>query len=350
MHKFAWALSVLRAALAVPQSLTSTARSFICTMLLTFWSAQASDTPKVWTDWVSEGDVLTSAGKYSDAAQAFRRALAMAGGSDAGNEALVLIYDALASAYANAGQYAESEHEYRRALALTEKSYGRQSLDYALRVASMAVLPTQIGDRDAVVSLLREAITANRRSGGVRELAIVRVCLAQILLDARRYAEAESVFLDAQGDFAALKTTNPKLVAELLNNLGGLRFAQGRYEESVELDSESLHLFQDAMGDEHPTLIVPFNNLALSYLKLGRLNEAELTLKRATGICRKTLGEDHATCGALLESYAVILRKLGRKHEAKAVAARSRQITRASQRRNGVGATISVTALHSARN
>lgn len=153
------------------------------------------------------------------------------------------------------------------------------------------------------------------------------------------------MLLDAQGDLAALKITSPGLVAEFLNELGLLRFKQGRYQESVKVNSESLDLFQDAMGAEHPALIVPINNLALSYLKLGRLSLAELTLKRAMSICRRTLGEDHATCGALLDSYAVVLRKLHRKPEAKAVVARSRQIRDASQRRNGVGSTISVTAL-----
>jgi tetratricopeptide (TPR) repeat protein len=110
-------------------------------------------------------------------AQAFRRALLLAEGASAGERRLVGIYDALASAYANAGQYAEFEHEYQRALALTEKNQGRQSLDYALLVAGVAVLPTQMGNRDRVLELLREAIAANGRSGSARDLAIVRGCL-----------------------------------------------------------------------------------------------------------------------------------------------------------------------------
>jgi tetratricopeptide (TPR) repeat protein len=322
----------------------------ICLVPFVAWTLEAGESAAGWTNLLSEGKALTWAGNYSAAAQAFRQALTAAEGANAGERSLVEIHDALASVYAEAGRYAESEHEYRRALALTEKSQGRRSLDYALLVASMAMLPTQMGNREAVAPLLGEAIIANRESGRNRELAIVRVCLAQILLDAKRYAEAESVLLEAQGDLAALKTENPKLVAELLNELGLLRFEQRRYKESAELDSEALQMFQDVMGDAHPALIGPLNNLALSYLKLGRLNEAELKLNRAMGICSRTLGEDHATYGALLESYAVVLRKLDRKHEAKAVSTRSQQITRAYQRRNGVGATISVAALRSARN
>jgi hypothetical protein len=57
------------------------------------------------------------------------------------------------------------------------------------------------------------------------------------------------------------------------------------------------------IADEHPSLVAPLSNLALSYPKLGRFNDAELTLRHANTICGKTLGADHATCGALLEGY-----------------------------------------------
>ena len=199
----------------------------ICLVPFVASTAETRESSLGWGNLTLEGKALTQAGKYPAAAQAFRQALAIAEGANADERTLLGIYDALASAYANAGQYAESEHEYRRALALTEKSQGRQSLDYALLVASMVMLPTQVGNGDTAGALLREAIIANRQSGRARELAIVRICLAQILLDARRYAEAESVLLDTQGDLPALKTTNPKLAAELLNELGLLRFDQG---------------------------------------------------------------------------------------------------------------------------
>lgn len=320
-------------------------KALLCITLLTLCSAAANNALEAWSEPVSEGKALTRAGNYAAAAQAFRRALAVAEAANAGDRKLVEIYDALASAYAEAGQYTESEHQYRRALALAEKIEGRQSLDYALLVAGMAVLPTQIGNREPTIDMLREAIAINRRTGSARELAIVRACLAQILMDGRRYVEAESVLLDAQSGAVGLMITAPGLLADLLDNFGVLRFNQGRYRESIELYLESLRLLEGAMGDEHPSLVAPLNNLALSYLKLRQFNEAEVTLRRANTMCAKTLGEDHATCGALLEGYAVVLEKLHRKREAKAVAARSQQITRAFRSRNGVGSTISVTAL-----
>jgi tetratricopeptide (TPR) repeat protein len=322
----------------------------ICIALLTLCSAAANNTPKAWSDWVSEGKALTRVGNFAAAAQAFRQALSLAEAANTDERKLVEIHDALASAYAEAGQYSESEHDYRNALALAKKTEGRRSLTYALLVASMAVLPTQIGNREPEIEQLREAIAANRGTGSTRALMIVRACLAQLLKDAKRYNEAESVLLDAQADLGNARTTEPRLIAELLNNLGVLRFDQERYGESVDLFHESLRIFKSALGEEHPWVATPLNNLGLSYLKLGRLNDAELTLRSAVAICGKTLGEDHATCGALLEGYAVVLRKLNRKREAKVVAARSQQITRASRIRNGVGSTISIDGLRTRSN
>jgi hypothetical protein len=45
----------------------------LCILLLAVRSGQASETPKGWSDWVSEGQALSNAGRYSTAAHAFRK-------------------------------------------------------------------------------------------------------------------------------------------------------------------------------------------------------------------------------------------------------------------------------------
>jgi tetratricopeptide (TPR) repeat protein len=319
----------------------------LCFLVLSLQIALAGGPPKTWKEWVSEGRALADAGNYRVAAQAFEQALTAAGGCNMTDRERVRTISFLAYAYAEAGQYAESERAVRHALEIVQKTDGADSLDYALLLGNAAVLPTHSGNREAEKAILREAIAAHARTGSARDLAMVRACLAQILMQQKRYGEAETVLLDSQPDFARLKMTYPQLLSDLLNGLGLIRYAQGRFAEAVEAQRGSLNALEDAVGAEHPSLVVSLNNLATTFVRMGHLEEGGSTYQRAITVCTKTLGEDHPNCGVLLENYAFVLRKLGRKREAKQMAARSKQIELASRRRNGEGAVVSMAALQS---
>ncbi len=154
--------------------------------------------------------------------------------------------------------------------------------------------------------------------------------------------------MESEVYYARNATPKPELVAELLNDLGVLRFNQGRYSEAAGLHRQALHLLESVCGNEHPTLVVPLNNLATIYLQLGRFDEAEQNFQQAVAICRKTLGEDHPTYAEVLSNYAALLRKVGRKREAKKMAGQAQKIVQASNRHNGIGMRVDVSALHSA--
>ena len=310
--------------------------------------SQAIDAQKGWSDWLSEGQAFRAAGDYSGAALAFRGALTIAERSNVNDAQLIALDDDLAETYAEAGQFAESEAAYRRALGLVEKNEGQASLDYAVLLSSMAVLPTQAPVREEQIQFLRSAIERNAREGSAQKLAIVRVCLALILKNQKRYQEEEALLLEALTDLSRQKTPNPHLLGAFLNNLAMLRLEQGRNEESIDLQQKSIRVLESAFGPKHPSLIVPFNNLATTYVTVGRFAEAGLTYQRAIDICRKTLGEDHLDYAVLLENYAAVLRKLGRRREAKKADAEGQQIERAADRHNGVGFKVGVTALRSA--
>ncbi|MGC2661514.1 MAG: tetratricopeptide repeat protein [Bryobacteraceae bacterium] len=322
-------------------------RFVLCILLLAVRSGHASQTSKGWSDWLSEGKALRNTGNYSAAAHAFREALATAAPSNIDERQLVVLHDALAGAYAEAGQFAEAEAEYRCALALVEKAEGQGSRNYAFVLAQMAILPTQTGNRKDVIALLRQAIAVNERTGSLKNITVIRECLAKILRSEKRYQEEEPLLEDALDDLVRQKAADPALMGAALNNLAVLRFDQERYQESVDLQLESIRVWETASGKEHPSLVAPLNDLATAYLKMARFDDADLTYQRALNVCRKTLGEDHLEYAILLKNYSVVLRKLGHKREAKKIETQGREIQRAVNRRNGVGSTISVTALRS---
>jgi tetratricopeptide (TPR) repeat protein len=320
-----------------------------CFLLLVIRIGQASETLPGWSAWLFEGQSFSHQGNYSAAAHAFREALAIAAHSAIDDWQLVVLHDALAGAYAEVGQFPAAEGEYRRALALVEKDEGQGSRHYALLLGQMAILPTQTGNRAEVIALLRQAIAVNAAMDPPENLALLRECLAQIFRREKRYQEAEPLLLDVLAGLARQKAPDQALTAAALNNLAVLRFDQERYQESVDLQLRSIRVWETALGNEHSSLVAPLNNLAATYLKMSRFDEAGLTLERALNVCRKTLGQNHPDYAVLLKNDSVVLRKLGRKREAREFKELGQQVEKASNRRNGLGATVGVTALRSER-
>jgi len=320
----------------------------LCFLALCLRILVAGETPKTWSEWASEGAGLLEDGNYQAAAQAFSQALAVAKDSSIPDPQLLKIRNALASTYAYVGRYLEAESEWRHALVLAEKTEGRESLDYALIVATIAGLPTETGNHEETIMVIRKALEVNAQSGSQSELAKLRVLLAQLLIEEKKYGEAEALLLDLQANPAHSKPSERLQLSYLLDELGGIRYEQGRFAEAVGVFREELGVLESDLRGEHPLLVTPTNNLATSLVKLGRLEEASGAFERASGLCRKTLGSDHPACGQILANYSSVLRKLGRKREAKALAERARQIQQDSGRRNGSSAVVSLESLRPA--
>jgi Tfp pilus assembly protein PilF len=56
------------------------------------------------------------------------------------------------------------------------------------------------------------------------------------------------------------------------------------------------------VGPMHPTTAGPLNNLGLMYFSQGKLDDAELLLKRALTICEEKLGPAHPNTVATTHS------------------------------------------------
>jgi tetratricopeptide (TPR) repeat protein len=298
---------------------------------------------KAWTDWVSEGNASTRSGNYQAAAQAFREALTLAASSGLSDAQVAEISTSLASAYGNAGQYTNAEHEWRRTLAIVARLQGSDSLNYAMLLGSLALLPTQIGKGETEIGVLRRILLLKRQSSLTNELAVVRQDLAQLLVNHERYGEAEAVLLDLCSNLGALKLASPELQifkSEFLNTLGMIRYSQGRFADATALDSEAIRLLESVVGELDGALLAPLNNLATSFVRTMSYEHAAATYQRAEEICNNSFGPDHPTCGVLLMNHSFVLRRLGRRRDAKEAARRSREIRTASDRRNGVRAVV----------
>lgn len=302
--------------------------------------------PGSWQDWEAKAMALMDASQLNEACVDFRNSLREALHSEIKPDDLLRVRNSLATAYALAGQFAQAETEFQHTLSLEEKIYGAGSYDYALTLAALYLLPTHTGDRYDAIRAVKNAIAKSEQGLNTTELVTAKDYLAKLLYNDRRYAEAESVLLEAQA--ACLRQPIKGgywIMAELSNDLGVLREHEGRYAEAAELDSETIKLIEDRFGKEFSGLVAPMNNLATIYARMGRLEDAEAVFEKADDLCLKTFGMNHLIYASLLRNHAIVLKKLGKKKESKKLAEESEEIEEASNRSNGVGETVSVAEL-----
>jgi tetratricopeptide (TPR) repeat protein len=305
-----------------------------------------TDGSLAWMDWWSKGTDLARVGDCAGAANAFRQSLAFAEGTAIDPRQLAAIYDSLGSAEADLGRFIESGRAYERGLALVEQSEGRGSISYALLLGDLAVLPTQSNRVGEATELLRAALETAGPDAHTRDFAACRHILVYLLVSHERYRDAEPFVRASLAILDRYQPGDDLLRAEFLNELGVIRLYLGKYREAVDLLRESLRLSSSSSGTPDPHLVTILNNLATAYTKNGNLPEAEDVCRRALPLCEKSLGNKHPSYGVLLENYSVILRQRGRKREARTMAAQSREITRSSNRSNGIGMTVDAKSLH----
>ncbi|HEX4170268.1 MAG TPA: tetratricopeptide repeat protein [Bryobacteraceae bacterium] len=319
-------------------------RHAIFLVMLSIQVTVASE-PQTWREWMARGGTLLAVGDYRAAAEAYRKALVASSDAHVDERQSLAIINVLATADADAGRYAQAEFERKQALRIAEKSERKESLDYALVLAGICVLPTYTGNLAEAMTVMHQAIETNRERGPSRDLAALRGSLAQLLVAGKRYGDAEALLLESQTDLLKRERPDYDQMANILSELGFIRYDQGRITESIDFYSREIHLLENALGPGHPRLVVPLNNLAASLTKLGKAQSASEILERAVNLCDKTLGQENAYCGMVLDNYSLALRKLGRKHEATEMAARAHKIEQISDRRNGIGLTVNASAL-----
>ncbi|MCL6752328.1 tetratricopeptide repeat protein [Nostoc sp. CCCryo 231-06] len=119
-----------------------------------------------------------------------------------------------------------------------------------------------------------------------------------------------------------LKVTKKRLgeehpsVAVSLNNLALLYRSQGRYSEAEPLFIQALALLRKLLGEEHPSVAQSLNNLGYLYDSQGRYSEAEPLHIQALALRRKLLGEEHPDVATSLNNLALLYDSQGRYSEA----------------------------------
>jgi tetratricopeptide (TPR) repeat protein len=147
--------------------------------------------------------------------------------------------------------------------------------------------------------------------------------LAELYFAQGKYAEAEPLFLLSLSIRESQLGENHPDVATSLNNLAVLYESQGKYEEAEPLFLRSLAIREKQLGENHPDVAQSLNNLALLYESQGKYEEAEPLFLRSLAIDEKVYGEDHPEIATDLNNLALLYGSQGKYAEAESLYLRS---------------------------
>jgi tetratricopeptide (TPR) repeat protein len=259
-------------------------------------AALAARTPKGVPDrrlaaLLSKAAVFESTqGRYQQALDHQRRALAVAGTEDTATYLNNLAYSLWAL-----GRAVEAEPLQRQALARTEATFGPDHRVTATRLNNLATTLQTLGRPAEAEALQRRALAIAERAVGPDHphTAAYLDNLANSLLALDRGAEAEPLYRRALAVTKATLGAGHPDTATCLINLGGCVQYLGRPAEAYPLLQRALSIAESALGADHPTTANCLHNVAHVLVDLGRAAEARPLYRRALAIIEATFGPTH---------------------------------------------------------
>jgi CHAT domain-containing protein/tetratricopeptide (TPR) repeat protein len=198
--------------------------------------------------------------------------------------------DHLALNLLSRGKYTEAGSLLEEALAATPDD---APLLRARRLGYRARYLHTLGSHSRAAAACREALALSFDAPELRLSLESQLALAQLRLG---NAAAARQGMDEAADRARELYRQPSAAFRAfpyLNNLGALDLSLGNAAEARAAFAEALALLEDSVGTDHPSLILPLNNLGCAEQAAGDLEQAGETLRRAADLQAKYLPRVH---------------------------------------------------------
>ena len=201
--------------------------------------------------------------------------------------------------------------------------------DLVLDVGSL--LSSAKDDHDRALALLRLADGSLRRAGDPEDLrGDWHTTRGAVLRNAGRYDEAVQAYEAGLALFAE-DPAHRLRHARTRAALGILAKDLGRAEEGLEVLTEVQKVFEEELGEEHPSTCRGLNQVASVHLALRAWQEGATLLERCLSCLERIYGLDHVDITAPLGNYAGVLFTLGRLDEAEPLLQRQLAMLRAER-------------------
>ncbi len=215
------------------------------------------------------------------------------------------------------GAFEEAERLHLESVAAWEHVVGSAHPSYAAALNDLGLVQRDLGRGDS-------AITTLQRSAAVAEVALgpdhpsvaaVLSNLSQALRRVERFDQALEVQQRALSiDRAALGDADPGLAFHY-SNLAGIHGDLGDAAAELQARETVLELLSGAQTARTPAVVIAHANLAQTFAKWGRPEDAERVYATLLPLARDVMGEGHHLFGRVLNNRAATLGQLGRIQE-----------------------------------
>jgi tetratricopeptide (TPR) repeat protein len=237
--------------------------------------------------WEALGDVRELAGLYDDAIPAYRKAYGLRTGDTIGRANL---YQKRARARMRSGAYATALGDTTRGLRLLETIDGREAAKARARMISFkaVIRMTQERPREALASA-EQAVELATKTGEEEALARAYGILdwAYLVL-----GEPKKAVYGQESLEISLRIGDLAQAAYVMNNLGGMAYFDGRWDEAVAWYAKSQDAFRRAGNDVGAALAG--GNIGEVWVGQRRYDEAEPVLREAVRTLRASRAANHA--------------------------------------------------------
>jgi tetratricopeptide (TPR) repeat protein len=126
-----------------------------------------------------------------------------------------------------------------------------------------------------------------------------------------KYWEGKTHIETALGIIAPIGTTDRKLFADILNDLGYVLGELGEARKALEFEKQALKMRRDLFGEKHPDVATSLNNVGTTYGQLGEHHKSLELKQRALEVRRELFGEKHPDVAQSLNNVGYSHGELG---------------------------------------
>lgn len=200
------------------------------------------------------------------------------------------------------GNYFESNDLLIQALDYYQKAelmfpFTEKDPEYVALNKNIGMIQSYIGSKEKAVERFTRIFDVAKKTGNKKMMAASANNIAISAVELKRYAEAEK-YLGISLNLR-IEANDKFLMGQSYNNFGTLYFEKGDYEKAVQFFNKG-YLLRKNFGEKWSSVTESEINLAKTYLKLGKPQEAERLLQQAYAVARE---KGHVKFKALTTFY-----------------------------------------------